>query len=132
MLKACERGKTRPVATAVRNLDTDPPRSGREMLGRYSWLARLADKVRADHAGTNGEYMAYCGLSMGFLDRAGVSREAFDALISDGASDEGLRKYFEDHVNDTQREAANKYVLNDQKAHLNKQDAEEGRPRQTS
>jgi hypothetical protein len=119
------------VATAVRNLDTDPPRSGREMLGRYSWLARLADKVRADHAGTNGEYMAYCGLSMGFLDRAGVSRDAFDALIAGGASDDQLRKYFDEHVDDAHREAANKYVLNDQKSHLDKQDAEEGRLHRT-
>jgi hypothetical protein len=119
------------VATAVRNLDTDPPRSGREMLGRYSWLARLADKVRADHAGTNGEYMAYCGLSMGFLDRAGVSRDAFDALIAGGASDDQLRKYFDDHVDDAHRKAANTYVLDDQKAHLDKQDAEEGRLHRT-
>jgi hypothetical protein len=119
------------VATAVRNLDTNPPRSGREMLGRYSWLARLADKVRADHAGTNGEYMAYCGLSMGFLDHTGVSRDDFDALIAGGASDDQLRKYFDEHVDDAHREAANKYVLNDQKAHLDKQDAEEGRLRRT-
>jgi Domain of unknown function (DUF5069) len=118
------------VTTQVRNLDTDPPRSGREMLGRYSWLARLADKVRADQAGTNGEYMAYCGLSMGFLDRAGVSRETFDALIAGGASDEALCKYFDKHVGDAQREAANTYVLNEQKAHLDQQDAEEGRLRQ--
>lgn len=38
-----------------------PPRSGRELLGRYTWLARLADKARADQAGTEGEYIAYCG-----------------------------------------------------------------------
>jgi hypothetical protein len=131
VLKACERGKTGPVATATLNLETGYPRSGREMLGRYSWLARLADKVRADHAGTSGEYMAYCGLSMGFLDCAGISREDFDALIADGASDEQLREYFDEYVDDAQREAANKYVLNDQSAHLDKQDAEEGRLHRT-
>jgi len=97
------------------------------MLGRYSWLGRLADKVRADHAGTAGEYMAYCGLSMGFLDRAGVSRDTFDQLITDGAGDDQLLEYFDEHVDDAHREAANRYVLNDQKAHLDKQDAEEGR-----
>ena len=102
------------------------------MLGRYSWLGRLADKVRADHAGTAGEYMADGGSSsMGFLDRAGVSRDDFDALIAGGASDEQLREYFDEHVDDARREAANKYVLNDQKAHLDKQDAEEGRLHRT-
>lgn len=95
------------------------------MLGGFSWLARLADKVRSDHAGTAGEYMAYCGLSMGFLDRAGVSREVFDALIAGGASDEQLVKYFSDHVDAVHREAANTYVLNEQRSHLDKQDAEE-------
>ena len=54
------------------DLNASFPRAGRELLGRYTWLGRLADKVRADHAGTAGEYIAYCGLSTGFLDRAGV------------------------------------------------------------
>jgi hypothetical protein len=109
------------------DLATTPPRSGRDMLGRYAWLARLADKARADHAGTEGEYIAYCGLSTGFLDRAGVSVDDFDKLITDGASDEDLTKYFDEHVSAAQREAANRYVLDDMKSHLDKQDAEEGR-----
>lgn len=109
------------------DLNTTPPRSGREMLGRYPWLARLADKVRADHAGTPGEYIAYCGLSTGFLDRAGVTVEAFDDLLRDGASDADLTRYFDEHVSDVQREAANHYVLADMKSHLDEQDAEEGR-----
>ena len=96
------------------------------MLGRYSWLARLADKARAEHNGTIGEYIAYCGLSMGFLERAGVSKDAFDSLISEGASDQELVAYFDDHVGDTQREAANDYVLNEMSSHLDEQDAEEG------
>jgi hypothetical protein len=108
------------------DLSTTPPRSGRTMLGRYAWLARLADKARADHAGTEGEYIAYCGLSTGFLDRAGVSVDDFDKLITDGASDADLTKYFDEHVSDAQREAANRYVLEDMKSHLDEQDAEEG------
>ena len=108
------------------DLSTTPPRSGRTMLGRYAWLARLADKARADHAGTEGEYIAYCGLSTGFLDRAGVSVDDFDKLITQDASDADLTKYFDEHVSDAQREAANRYVLEDMKSHLDKQDAEEG------
>ncbi len=91
------------MTTTAQTLDTNPPRSGRELIGRYSWLLRLADKVRADHAGTAGEYIAYCGLSMGFLERAGVSKEAFDDLITDGATDADLQKYFDRHVDDAHR-----------------------------
>jgi hypothetical protein len=113
--------------TTALDLNTTPPRSGRELLGRYAWLARLADKARADHAGTEGEYIAYCGLSTGFLDRAGVSVDDFDKLITDGASDADLMRYFDEHVSDAQREAANRYVLDDMASHLDEQEAEEGR-----
>jgi hypothetical protein len=109
------------------NLATTPPRSGRDMLGRYGWLARLADKARADHAGTAGEYVAYCPLSMGFLDRAGVSEHDFDKLVRDGASDADLVRYFDDHVDDAHRKTANSFVLDEMKSHLDQQDAEEGR-----
>lgn len=97
------------------------------MLGPYSWLSRLADKVRAEHAGKGGDYIAYCGLSMGFLERAGVSKDAFDALITKGASDADLQHYFDEHVDAAHRDAANTYVLNEQVAYLDQQDAEEGR-----
>ncbi len=109
------------------DLTTSFPRSGRDMLGRYAWLARLADKVRADHAGTAGEYVAYCGLSTGFLERAGVAEADFDRLITDGASDGDLVKYFDEHVSDAKRDAANTFVLDEMKEHLDEQDAEEGR-----
>jgi hypothetical protein len=112
---------------AAPDLTTTPPRSGRDKLGRYAWLARLADKVRADHAGTEGQYIAYCGLSTGFLDRTGVSVDDFDKLVRDGASDADLARYFDEHVSGAQRDAANRYVLDDMKSHLDKQDAEEGR-----
>jgi hypothetical protein len=53
------------------------PRRGRDLLGGYAWLARLADKARAKHAGTDGDYVAYCPLSTGFLQRAGVHASDF-------------------------------------------------------
>jgi hypothetical protein len=97
------------------------------MLGRYAWLARLADKVRADHAGTQGEYVAYCPLSMGFLEHAGVASNAFDLLIGRGLDDVQLVKYFDQHVSDERRDAANRYVLEDHRFSLDAEDAEEGR-----
>ena len=82
--------------------------------------------MRADHAGKAGEYVAYCGLSTGFLSRAGVSVDAFDELITKGASDADLVAYFNEHVDTAQRDAANAFVLDDMKSHLDEQDAEEG------
>lgn len=96
------------------------------MLGRYAWLARLADKVRAEHAGTGTDYIAYCGLSTGFLRRAGVSQQEFDRLVREGASDQDLVRYFDEHVSEEQREAANRFVLDDMAQHLDQQDEEEG------
>jgi hypothetical protein len=97
------------------------------MLSRYAWLARLADKARAEHAGTCADYVTYCPLSMGFLDRAGVGRDAFDALIVQDADDAKLVTYFDRHCSDEQRESANRYVLEDSRQHLDAQNAEEGR-----
>jgi Domain of unknown function (DUF5069) len=114
------------MSVAAPDLNTTPPRSGRTMLGGYAWLARIADKVRAHHAGTVGDYIAYCGLSTGFLDRAGVTVADFDKLIRGGASDADLVRYFDEHVDAAHREAANTYVLHDMKSHLDKEDAEEG------
>ena len=114
--------------TTALDLTQNPPRSGREMLGGYAWLARLADKVRAEQAGTQGDYVAYCPLSIGFLQRTGVGRNAFDALIAQGSSDEELVRYFDRHVSGEQRDEANEYVLEERRLNLDEQDAEEGRP----
>lgn len=115
------------MRATILNLNASPPRSGRERLGNYAWLGRIADKARAEDAGTGGAYIAYCGLSKGFLTRAGVTVDDFDKLIRDGKSDAELVAYFDARVDATRREAANAYVLDDMKAHLDKQDAEEGR-----
>jgi hypothetical protein len=103
-----------------------PPRRGREMLGPYAWLARMADKFRADKAGTGSDYVAYCALSRGFLERCGVSLEAFDALIVQGADDGELVAYFDRHVPAERREAANRFVLEEKAANLDAQELEEG------
>ncbi len=112
--------------TETHDLSKKPPRSGRHMLGGWAWLARVADKVRADHAGTPGEYTAYCGLTMGFLNRAGITREQFDEQIRKGATDQELLEHFERTSTPEQKAAANEYVLVAQKHHLDKEDAEEG------
>lgn len=96
------------------------------MLGGYAWLARLADKARADKAGTGSDYIAYCGLSRGWLDRLGVSQADFDAQIERGASDEELVAYLDRHVSPERREDANRYVLEEKAGSLDEQDLDEG------
>jgi hypothetical protein len=115
------------MSVTIPDLNRSFPRSGRDRLGDYAWLGRLADKARAEDAGKGGEYIAYCGLSKGFLTRAGVGVDEFDELIRAGKSDADLVRYFDEHVDAAHREAANAYVLDDMKSHLDKQDAEEGR-----
>ena len=114
------------MPAAAPDLEKTTPRAGRDMLGGYAWLARLADKIRAEHAGTQGEYVGYCPLSMGFLDAAGVSKQTFDELIDRGSSDDDLVAYFDEHVKPSQRDAANHFVLVEMKEHLDEQDEEEG------
>ena len=111
----------------IPDLTKSPPRPGRQLLGgRYAWLARLADKVRAQHAGTNGEYVGYCALSRAYLEAAGVSEADFDALIDQGADDEDIVKYFDARVDQAHRDASNKLMLEEHSADLNRQDAQEG------
>ena len=109
------------------DLTKTPPRSGRDMLGGYAWLARLADKARAEHAGKQGDYVAYCPLSLGFLERAGITADAFDVLVRDGLDDQHLVEYFDRHVAPAARDSANRFILEESRDHLDEQDAEEGR-----
>lgn len=108
------------------DLRTQFPRRGREMLGGYAFLARVIDKVRAEHAGTNGDYVGYCPMSKAFLGAAGVSQSDFDALITKGADEDEIVRYFDAHVPAERREAANKLILEKYASHLDEQDAEEG------
>lgn len=97
------------------------------MLGHYAWLARLADKVRAEQAGMAGDYKGYCEVSIGFLERTGVSQNAFDALVAQGADDERLVTYFDRHVSPQRREMANRFILEEHAGELDRQDEQEGR-----
>jgi uncharacterized protein DUF5069 len=115
------------TAVTAPDLRTSYPRSGRVMLGRYVWLARLADKARAHKAGTAGEYLAYCPVSLGFLERLGIPRQEFEALIDSGYNDEELVAEFDRRVTDERREAVNRWILVDNAADLREQDVEEGR-----
>lgn len=116
------------MSTAIAlDLKTGFPRSGRELLGGYAWLARLIDKARAERAGTQGDYVAYCPLSLGFLERAGYSRDAFHSLIERDAADEDFVTVFDQNVTPEHKASANRFVLETMVQHLDEQDVEEGR-----
>jgi hypothetical protein len=108
------------------DLSVTPPRSGRVQLGSYVWLARMADKIRAVQAGTAGDYIGFCGLSKGFLERCGVTVDDFDQLIATGATDAELVTFFDRHVDADHRELANTFVLVEKRENIAQQDAEEG------
>ena len=111
----------------IPDLTKAPPRQGRELLGgRYAWLARLADKVRAQRAGTNGDYVGYCPLSKAYLETVGVTEQTFDGLIDQGADDDDLVAFFDEHVSDERRRHANRFILEENAESLERQDSQEG------
>jgi glutamate synthase domain-containing protein 3 len=109
------------------DLEKNPPRSGSEMLGGFAWLARMTDKARAKHAGMSGGYVSLCPMDEGFLQRCAVAAGEFQELIASENDDEQIASYFERHVGPAQREAANKWVLVEQREHVDELDREEGR-----
>lgn len=64
------------------------PRSPRVTLGGYVIAARALDKCRAALCGINGEYNWDCPLDKRFFEFAGLSSEAFKAVVAGGATDE--------------------------------------------
>lgn len=101
------------MSTTLQALDLrhTAPRSGSVKLGDFPWLARLADKARADFAGTASDYEPYCDISRGFLQRCGISIEEFSSLIRNGANDADLQQYFETHVDERHRADAEKWIM---------------------
>lgn len=118
---------TTTASTLARDLRKEPPRSGNSMLGRYAWLARMADKARAQKAGTANGYEPYCEISKGFLERCGIPVETFDTLIFKGYSDHELVEYFDRCVSNAGREAAMRWILVDNAREIHRSDIEEGR-----
>lgn len=69
------------------DLTQHPPRSPRVRLGGYLHLPRMLDKIRAQVAGTLGEYIFPCPLDRQFLDFLGIRPEDIVAEVRRGPSD---------------------------------------------
>ncbi len=75
------------------DLNTEFPRSPRELLAGYVIAARTLDKCRAVIAGTHGEYHFACPLDNIFFGFTGISSDQFKDLVASGADDETVAEW---------------------------------------
>ena len=108
------------------DLTKSPPRRGRELLGGYVWLARVADIARAQIAGTQGDYVAYDKITTAWLERLSLAQNTFNAVVEMGADDDFLVMFMNRRVDNARRDKVNRFILEEHRADLDKQDREEG------
>lgn len=102
------------------------PRRGREELGGFLWLVRVFDKARASRNGTIHDYHYPCPMDRAVFERWNVTSAAFDNALESCDTDAEILAWVSERVDDTRREAANRYLLTERMANLEKQDVEEG------
>ena len=104
----------------------DFPRRGREQIGGFYWLARVFDKARAARDETIFDYIYPCPLDKGVFERWSITPAQFDEALTTIDTDEAILAWVRSRVSDAQRDVANAWVIDEKKASLDKQDAEEG------
>ena len=102
------------------------PRRGREEYGGYLWILRLLDKARAEAAGTIHDYIYPCPMDRGVMERWGITRAEFEAAVAADSSDAGILAWLKTRVDDSHRDAANRWLTQEKAASMDRQDAEEG------
>lgn len=96
----------------AKDLTKEAPTSARVRTGGYATLARMADKGRAEIAGTNGDYNFDCPLDKHLLEFAGVTGADVRKQLEAGASDEELAKWMD--ANGTPKTDAEKTAWSDE------------------
>jgi hypothetical protein len=104
----------------------DFPRRGRAEYGGYLWLLRVFDKARAAADGTIFDYIYPCPMDLGVMERWGITAAEFDAAIATNRSDESILAWLEARTGAAQRDAANRWLVEEKRSNLDRQDAEEG------
>lgn len=104
----------------------DFPRRGREEIGGFAWLARLFDKARASQNETLHDYLYPCPIDRGVFDRWGITSRMFDAALDSCETDEQILTWLRARVPDERRNEANRWILEEKAAILDRLDAEEG------
>ncbi len=104
----------------------DFPRSGRETIGGFLWLARVFDKARAARAETLHDYHYPCPIDRGVFDRWGITARMFDAALETCESDDAILAWVRARVTEVRRDEANRWLSIEKRASLDRLDAEEG------
>ena len=113
------------MATDFRS-GTDFPRRGRDEYGGFLWLLRVFDKARAQAAGTIHDYIYPCPMDRLVFESWGITAAEFNEAIRAHTSDEAILAWLRAHVSDEARLRANRRLIEEKSANLDRQDAEEG------
>ncbi len=104
----------------------DFPRSAREAIGGFLWLARVFDKARASQNGALADYDYPCPMDRGVFDRWGITARAFDAALDACGTDDEILAWVRARVPAARRDDANRWLNGEKHASLDRLDAEEG------
>ena len=96
------------------------PRRGREAIDGYLWLARVFDKARAALRVTIHDYIYPCPMDRGVFDRWGITARMFDAALETCQTDDEILAWLKARVPDTRRQEANRWLLDEKRASLDK------------
>ena len=102
------------------------PRRGRDAMDGFFWLARVFDKARAARDGTIHDYIYPCPMDRGVFDRWGITARMFDAALETCQDDDEILAWVRARVPDARRDEANRWLVEEKLANLERQDAEEG------
>ena len=80
-----------------KDLTKEAPRSPKTKIGGYVILARTYDKCRALLWGNIGDYHYDCPLDNMLFGWKGVTGDDFKAEVENGASDEEMAKWLDNH-----------------------------------
>ncbi|HEV8021106.1 MAG TPA: ATP-binding protein [Candidatus Lustribacter sp.] len=115
----------RAMGTDFRN-GRDFPRRGRDGIDGFLWLARVFDKARAARIDALHDYIYPCPMDRGVFDRWGITSRMFDAALDSCDSDDAILSWVRARVTDERRDEANRWLLEERSANLDRLDAEEG------
>ena len=104
----------------------DFPRRAREDIDGFLWLARVFDKARAAQNETIHDYIYPCPMDRGVFDRWGITARMFNAALDSCDTDDEILAWLRARVTSERRDDANRWLLGEKIANLDKLDAEEG------
>ncbi len=83
--------------STAKDLTKEAPVSPRVRTGGYAILSRMADKGRADIAGTTGDYHFNCPLDNYLFEFKGVKGEDVREVLETGGSDAVVAAWLDSH-----------------------------------